>query len=477
MDIAKLQQGLSELSHLLPLQQDWFTRLLFQLSFNDFAVIQTLGAASSGKSTLTLALAELLSAQANVALITAVPEQHVITAIQQQWFGQHGDSTDLSVQVAEYKDEQPLYLIIDDGQNYSAALLQQMIALSIPCFIFATKPVVPEALTLTINQAGLEDAEQLLAAKNLPSEQLLKCVEQAQGDLTLLKNGRAAPNGTRSQASQAATSKPGSIVLMSIAVATLLVLGLVLSYVNFGANPAKQTTLVLEPDLTRQSTAIIKLPNKPAEPELPMVELQPEVNPLATSIIEPLGVKEDGESEEASSIPPLNGNDTEVQNEAVVNDQAAEDITVRQPVAVESTPEPAVNKAIAPVSTKNTELATEATIAQADKVAVKCHSEQLLTANSTEVALQLAVLSKLAAFNQLQAQYPSLSMSCYQRSWQGKRQLVVLLGPFSDKQGALSAQTGLPKQLASSGSFIKSIKAIQAEITAFNISQQLSAID
>ena len=69
METSILQQKVAQQRHLLPSQQELLNRLLFQLAFNNFQNIGLVGAEGSGKSTLALAIAELFSEQANVALL------------------------------------------------------------------------------------------------------------------------------------------------------------------------------------------------------------------------------------------------------------------------------------------------------------------------------------------------------------------------------------------------------------------------
>ena len=88
--MSNLQQKLQKIQGLLPSQRSWLERLLFQLEFNPYQLIHMVGPAGSGKTTLTLAIADLLSNEFNLALIKAEPElsaaqvrQHVL----EHWFG------------------------------------------------------------------------------------------------------------------------------------------------------------------------------------------------------------------------------------------------------------------------------------------------------------------------------------------------------------------------------------------------------
>ena len=64
--MADLHQKLATLQGLLPSQRQWLERLVFQLEFNPYQLIYLVGGPGSGKSTLTLAIADLLSDEFNL---------------------------------------------------------------------------------------------------------------------------------------------------------------------------------------------------------------------------------------------------------------------------------------------------------------------------------------------------------------------------------------------------------------------------
>ncbi|CAM3777845.1 SPOR domain-containing protein [Rheinheimera salexigens] len=493
MDCTKLQQALADLAHLLPLQQDWFTRLLFQLSFNDIETIQTLGATGSGKSTLALALAELLSEQFNVALLTAVPEKQAITAIQQQWFGHQVDATDFTAQINQYTADQELCLIIDDGQDYSAAFMQLLTSLSVRCFIFATKPVVPAALTLTINQAGPEDAQQLLAAEELSSEQLAQRLARAQGNLHYLLQDITAEKSPKLKVDRVQENKPRLIVMFSIAIVAILIAGLVIGFQQFYATHQPKITKqngienVAELALVPEHSVIATTSGLPSSTDNVDTEISKAYQPQDTT--EP--------SKPLDTIELAELNNT-INTAALIEDNVSDQVATKSvkavskkmlvtdnDTAVSSTIDAsksqsqssALEPATAAVVDANQQLDVSLAAEVTETTEAGCHEPQLIAASNTASALQLAVLSNPAAFKRFYSRYPKLDMLCYQRSWQGKSQVVVLLGPFTDPKQALAARKNLPTKLAESGSFVKSIKAVQAEITAFNVSQQLSTVD
>ncbi len=59
--MSELQQKLTQIKGLLPSQRQWLERLVFQLEFNPYQLIYMVGGPGTGKTTLTLAIAELLS--------------------------------------------------------------------------------------------------------------------------------------------------------------------------------------------------------------------------------------------------------------------------------------------------------------------------------------------------------------------------------------------------------------------------------
>ena len=89
-----------------------------------------------------------------------------------------------------------------------------------------------------------------------------------------------------------------------------------------------------------------------------------------------------------------------------------------------------------------------------------------------QVAVQLAVLSSDAALARFKRAYPALDTLSYQRSWQGKMQLVLLLAPFDNASDAKATMAALPAALRASGPFTKAIKTIHSEISARQVSLQ-----
>ena len=99
--------------------------------------------------------------------------------------------------------------------------------------------------------------------------------------------------------------------------------------------------------------------------------------------------------------------------------------------------------------------------------------QQLLDMPKQQLAIQLAVLSSEAALRRFNRTYPQLASLSYQRNWQGKMQLVVVLAPFADSQAAKAAIKQLPDALRSAGPFVKTLQAVQVEIRARQHSQHV----
>ena len=101
----------------------------------------------------------------------------------------------------------------------------------------------------------------------------------------------------------------------------------------------------------------------------------------------------------------------------------------------------------------------------------------IMAADKQQVALQLAVLSSDAALQRFKSAYPQLMTLTYQRSWQGKTQLVLLLAPFTNATVAKAERDQLPEALRATGPFVKTMQAVQAEIKAQQRNQQSAGME
>ncbi|MGP9800106.1 hypothetical protein [Rheinheimera sp. NSM] len=436
MDTTELQTKLATLSHLTPSQHEWLERLLFQLAFNDSRQIHATGAVGAGKSTLAMAVAELFSGQYNVAMLNPpLDEAKAQQQLMQQWFGAvwQADSP-LVTQVNAQASTLPLLLIIDDAEHFSNSFLQQLEALPCVLFCFSVQKVADNGLVLTLGQLTTADAEYLLQHENLNSIELAARLASADGNLHLLLQ-----SATDSSSATEATEPPQpgfrlSTVQLASGVAVLLLIA-VLAFMLWPEPEKKVVRIPVVP------TAVI--PASEPEEALP-AELIVSEEPVAEADI----------AEAAPQPMPT------VQDEIVVAeiDDATSAITddnqatvVVEPAEVETTPPPAVDYLF-------------------DEV-------QLLAADKQQVALQLAVLSSDAALQRFKSAYPQLMTLTYQRSWQGKMQLVLLLAPFSNATAAKAERDQLPEALQATGPFVKTMQAVQAEIKAQQRNQQSAGME
>ncbi|HEY0921944.1 hypothetical protein [Rheinheimera pacifica] len=418
METTELQARLALFDHLLPSQREWTERLLFQLAFNDVDHIEAVGAVGSGKSTLALTLAELFSEQYNVALLnTPADEAQVASQLMQQWFGLPAQAgIALSEQVVAQAGTVPLLLIVDNAEQFNSVLPQLQ---DLPCllFSFSAKPLLDDGLTLTISPLTSADAEYLLQAEQLNPLEISTRLAAANGNLHLLLR----PAAARSVAEPEHT-KPAMPPFKAVYIVIAAVLVAMLLYFFWPESKAPDTPV----RIPAQIPAVTTEPEVSAEPEIlaeqeTIIDTTPELIPV---------------------IPPS------VSEPSVAEDTTTEVVT--EPAA----PEP---------------VAKDNSIAAG---AFKYDEAQLLEMDKQQIALQLAVLSSNASLQRFNKAYPQLDSLVYQRNWQGKKQWVILLAPFSSTTAANQQLAQLPEALRASGPFVKRLQAVQTEINALHRNQQ-----
>jgi len=188
--MSELQQKLTQIKGLLPSQRQWLERLVFQLEFNPYQLIYMVGGPGTGKTTLTLAIADLLSNQFNLALISAEPEltavrvrQHVL----EHWFGVCKDAGKPLLQlVGDRELTEPLALVIDNAENLPAELWAELADL--PCLVIAAseQPQQNAELNLPLPALSLEDAQMLLEGSGLNTLTVADRMDTAMGNMHIL---------------------------------------------------------------------------------------------------------------------------------------------------------------------------------------------------------------------------------------------------------------------------------------------------
>lgn len=188
--MSDLQKKLKQMKGLLPSQQQWLERLVFQLEFNPYQLIHLVGGPGTGKSTLTLAIADLLSGDFNLALLKAEPEltpvrvrQHLV----ESWFGFCKDASRTLLQlVGERQSEQPLALVLDQAEQLPLELWAELAEL--PCLVVAAtlQPDPHAELNLPLPALTLEDATLLLQDQQLSTLSVADRLDIANGNMHIL---------------------------------------------------------------------------------------------------------------------------------------------------------------------------------------------------------------------------------------------------------------------------------------------------
>lgn len=449
MDITNLQRRLPELSHLLPSQQEWMERLLLQLAFNDNKHIYIVGADGSGKSTLAMNIAELFSEQHNIALLNStVEESQVHAQLMQQWFNLPADpNSSLVEQVLASYQRQPLLVIIDDAERYSAELLQQISELPCLQFCFSADTLDNAALTLTINRITSADAQQLLSHEALNSIELAERLANANGNMHLLLlpvrqsyNERAVVDSTTAVANKT----PLYITIAAVLLVILLYL--------FWPKAEKPVQEIRYPvaskfDAKPEPEVPTALPTVNTEAELSQDEQQQ----LGLDVSEPM------QTELAEA--------TKTTTSSIAEEKPVIDAKLDVDASVKS--------AVAPVQAVDVPVVDTPLVTKASSEAIYVYDDALLLKMpKNQLAVQLAVLSSAAALQRFKKAYPQLTTLSYQRNWQGKMQLVILLAPFTDTASAKAQLKQLPEALRATGPFVKTLKSVQTEIEARQNSAQ-----
>ncbi|WP_460859539.1 AAA family ATPase [Rheinheimera gaetbuli] len=437
MDTTELQTKLSQLTQLLPSQRECLDRLLFQLTFNQHKSIRIVGSTGSGKSVMALAIAELFSDRFNVAMLDSkTQDTDVSTPLMRQWFNRGAEpDMSLSAQLSSAVSVLPLLLIIDDADHLPPTVLQQLQELDCLMFCFASEEGEHDDITLLLNKVTTEDATQLLHTQKLNELEIAQRLAQADGNIHLLLRS-AADSTVTPEATENVSAVQGYRSWIYTAAALLLLCLLWWFFSrpdSAGVEPRVATDIkVAQPNAVETKQLFTNMPST-----------------VPDEVVTP--TQSDAVLADAALQSQVSANDVSRNDTTVITDTA-----------------------------EAFEDASSATAAEADAVDVRDSAQRqriaepqmqyvydeatLLAMDRQAYALQLAVLSSDAAYLRFKQAYPELPVLAYSRSWQGQKQLVLLLAAFSDKTTAKAQIAILPGAISATGPFIKSLQAVQNEI-------------
>lgn len=440
MDLAKLQHKIPQLTNLLPSQREWMERLLFQMTFNKPASINVIGAVSSGKSTLALAVAELLSDDYNVALLDAA-KPDLAQTLMQQWFGAVllADKS-LREQLEQAATSQPLLLIVDNAEYLSEEMRQQLTGVAAVQLEFSSEQIAECELVLVLNRITNIDAAQLLKGKGINDLDIAQRLAEADGNIAELIKARPAP--VSSAPTVGSTSVNPYITLGAGAV--LILLAALFWFFNSAPDEAKGggATLPAQPVAEIQQSTLSD------------IETEQNAETQDTAVVQEQAVLADEAMSQSTVAPEANG--LTQSEETPVIEQS--DIVVAD--AAEAVDEQFVRNEIS----GDDGLSESAPHLDVGKTHYDYDEATLLSYDKTHFAVQLAVLSSDDAYRRFKQSYPGVAVVTYQRNWQGKRQLVLLQADYPDKVTARATIKELPEALRATGPFIKSIQSVQTEI-------------
>jgi len=538
--MADLHQKLATLQGLLPSQRQWLERLVFQLEFNPYQLIYLVGGPGAGKSTLALAIADLLSDEFNLALLTVEPElsagkirQHLL----EQWFG-HGSVTDkpLISLIGERESRQPLALILDQSEYLPQALWAELA--DVPCLVIATAEQADAhaELNLALAAITMEDAEILLKDSAFSTLTIAERLAQAQGNLHLLLNPQLAAKAAKPQAQQLQTASiAGPLWVFTIGMALIVavvvfwfwterqlqqgngigtltylpeeqeVAGTIANVKEAPPPPAAEKAvveqLVNQLEKAERGTAEVKGLEKPVdftEQNVSSTPVTQSETPAANSVAEPIAQAENPPEPVAEPLQPVSSSNSGQQTEAVVQ-APVEKTVVAEPepddlaaeISADSTT-PATTTVLPAEANVEAEMAAETVVSAAPKPAVsepvedlaaeasqelqsvtpttnkptgsyRYAESELLSLSGAQFALQLVVFSNDSALQSFRQTYGQLQTYTYERNKDGKRQLVVVMAPFTDAAAAKVQAARLPVPLQQG--FAKPLSDIHSEIS------------
>lgn len=519
--MSHLQQKLQKIQGLLPSQRSWLERLVFQLEFNPYQLIHMVGPAGSGKTTLTLAIADLLSNEFNLALLKVEPELSAVRIRQhllEHWFGVCKDANRTLLQlVGERQLKEPLALVIDQAEQLPVELWAELAEL--PCLVIAATEHsdVHAELNLPLPALTLQDAELLLQENQLSTLSVADRLDQAQGNIHWLLD----PSLKRQQPVKAVDLKPASLTypltvfsIGMLSIAAVVVFWLWTEQQQRPDDLGQLTYLPEEQEVQASAEPVVTPPASRAVVEQLVGQLEtvgtktassaasglarPVTFSEGTQVTGPVDVPAASRPEDATVAEPARLPDPEpsvtanpivnerevpdlsqgeaptqpavaiaAETEVSVAEQMAEELN-QQPTAV-SPQVPPQTSAVSTAEPQSTEpdLAAEA---EAELAAnnrptggYRYAEADLLSMSGQAVALQLVVLSNDNALKEFARKYPELETYSYQRLKNGQRQLVVVMAPFADSTEARAQISQLP--LALQQAFVKPLADIHSEIS------------
>lgn len=447
MDMSGFQHRISTLSHLVPTQKDVLERLHFQLTFNNFRHIHLVAGHGGGKSTVAMALAELFSDTMNIAFVRQpLAKDQLIPQLSQQWLGVTSESEaqlrqqllSLATDVADR-----LVLIVDDFAQYDAEV--QQLILTSPCLLLtlSDKQQQEAGVNLFISSMTLADAEQVLGDTESNPLLIAERFAQADGNYYQLATNTVLsdmpviiPQQEQPVARTAETTR-WTFPLIPVAITLLLIIVAAFWFWPEQKDVSDNERIEVQhrpwalPDRSSPNLTDTKIPEPDAATTEPVTE--PESIAGVPAEPEPAQVVE-------QRLPLLSEADS----------------------AVEAVPEP-VQQAVVPETDR-----------QPVKTQPVYHYQEaaLLAMAEQQFVVQLAVLSGDAAVRRFLTTYPDLTIQAYQRNLNGKKQVVLLLAPFASRADARNAVAVLPQALRSDTPFIRAVKAVQQDITAFQQSNR-----
>lgn len=464
MNVTELQRQLADSEHLLPSQREFFSRLFFQLAFNNFSKFAIVGDTGSGKSTLALALAEFLSnndsRHARVAFLSlSASSESIVTTLSKQWFSEPllSENTLIS-QLTEAASATDFTLIIDNTENLTATDYQWLLALPVRVFFFSQYSHHAELntgtaaveLTLTLPNITLADSEYLLRHEQLDALSVAKRYADSDSNLHKLLKKNIATTDDSVSAPARNWLRPAAIVFAML---------LITAVSGYWFNRTTTTEPVAE---------AVRLPvTKPSV----VTE-----NVDALSGLTPLAVTTSAELAEEEPLLLIPG-------EALADVEShpqATDLLLMPEHAEPSTDKPVLTEPELPateISTEQTEQSTEPStaVSLADKVQsvsantstapqIDADTAKLLELPAKQLLVQLTALSSKVAVQRFSRNHPTLTIHSYPRHNKDKVLWVVIAGPFEQQNAAKDYIAQLPADLRKAGPFIRVVGTVQQEI-------------